>query len=480
MQKLLNLEPERVFKYFEEISKIPRGSGDMEKISSYCLDFAKKHSLKAFRDEANNVVIYKNAAKGYENSEPVILQGHLDMVCQKDENVQIDFEKDGLEIFVDGDYIKARGTTLGADNGIAVSIILAILESDSLPHPPIEAVFTTDEEIGMVGALSLDLNKLKGRKMINIDSEDPSIVTTSCAGGSDFKVTVPVFRSLVNGTKISLCVRGLKGGHSGVEIDSGRVNSNILMARILNYARSISSFDLINIDGGDKGNAIPLLTNAEIVLTDADTFIEKINDYAKIIKKEISAREPDFEFKAEIIENGEFNVINHDLKDKLISALLCAPNGVIQMSAEIENLVETSLNLGILKTEESEITMLFALRSNKQSALDFLEEKLKVYFSCLECNIETGGHYPPWEFNSNSKLQSMYKKSFSEIKGFEPQIKAIHAGLECGVFSSGLADLDCISIGPEMNDIHTTKERLSISSTKEIFEIVLDVLKNCK
>lgn len=480
MQKLSKLEPKRAFKYFEEITAIPRGSGNMEKISEYCLDFAEKNSLEAVRDEANNVVIFKAGSKGYENSEPVILQGHLDMVCQKEEGCSIDFEKDGLDIFVEGDYIKAKGTTLGADNGIAVAMILAILESKDIAHPPIEAVFTTDEEIGMVGAIKLKLDKLKGRKMINIDSEDPSVVTVSCAGGSDFKVTVPFERKTAQGKKLLLSVKGLKGGHSGVEINSGRVNSNILMARILNYASSISDIDLISIDGGDKGNAIPLSTTAGLLVSDADKFLEKINAYAGIIKNEISARESGFEFKAEITDEGSFEIINPDLKNKLIFMLLCAPNGVTQMSAEIEGLVETSLNLGILKTEAEKITMLFALRSNKQSALDFLEEKLKTYFTCIECQVETGGHYPPWEFNGNSKLREIYKKAFCEIKGFEPKIEAIHAGLECGVFSSGLKGLDCISIGPEMHDIHTVKERLSISSTKEIFEIVLNVLKECK
>lgn len=480
MRKLENLEPNRVFKYFEEISKVPRGSGNMDKISEYCMEFAKKHSLEAICDDANNVIIFKAGTKGYENSEPIILQGHLDMVCQKEQDRDIDFEKDGLDIYVEGDFIKAKGTTLGADNGIAVAIILAILESDSFEHPPIEAVFTSDEEIGMIGALKLNIDNLKGKKMINLDSEDPQKITVSCAGGSDFKMIIPVNRKKAEGEKIVLTVKGLKGGHSGVMINSGRVNANILMARILNYASNIAEFDIISINGGDKGNAIPLLSVAEIVTNDGDELIGKLKEYAAVIKKEISVRESGFEFEIKTIEKGSFNIIEGDLKEKLIYMLLCAPNGVIEMSREIENLVETSLNLGILKTEEDKIIALFSLRSNKQSALSFLEEKMKTYSKCIDCQVETGGHYPPWEFKDNSNLQRIYKDKFKEKFGFEPEIEAIHAGLECGIFSSTIDGLDCISVGPVMMNIHTTKECLSISSTKDTFEIILNVLKACK
>ena len=480
MQKLVNFEHARVFKYFEEISRIPRGSGNMGKISEYCMEFAKSHSLKAIRDEANNVIIFKDGTKGYENSEPVILQGHLDMVCQKENTLNFDFEKDSIDIYFDGEFIKAKGTTLGADNGIAVAMVLSILESDLIEHPPIEAVFTTDEEIGMLGALRLSLDRLKGRRMINIDSDDPKVITVSCAGGSDFKMTIPVKREKVSGKKIVLTIKGLKGGHSGVEINNGRVNANILMSRILNFAENTGEFAIISVNGGDKGNAIPLCSVAEIVSTESETLAEKIKEYAADIKKEIDDRENGFNLEVEIKEEGSFDALTSDLKDKIIYMLLCAPNGVIEMSAEIENLVETSLNLGVLKTEENKITVLFTLRSNKQSALDFLEEKLRVFSKCIDCQIETGGHYPPWEFNGKSELKKIYIEKFKDKFGYEPKVEAIHAGLECGIFSSGIRGLDCISVGPEMIDIHTTRERLSVSSTKDIYEIILNVLKECK
>ena len=476
MRILENLEPKSVFGYFEELSGIPRGSGNMVKISDYCLEFANKHSLKALRDSANNVIIYKPASKGYENSAPVILQGHLDMVCQKDENANIDFEKDGLELYIDGDYIKAKGTTLGADNGIAVAMIMSILASEDIPHPPIEAIFTTDEEIGMVGAMALSVDKINGKRMINIDSEDSEVVTVSCAGGSDFKMTVPLEREEVSGNCITITVKGLKGGHSGVEINSGRVNANILLGRILSELRKQCEFSIISIDGGDKGNAIPLFATAKIVVDDDERVITILNEYAKVIKEEISAREENFALKLDVSQ-GEYDVVKTPETDKIINLFLCVPNGVMEMSAEIEGLVETSLNLGIVKTENDSLLLHFTLRSNKKSAHLYLEDRLSAFASSVPCKVEKSGHYPPWEYNAKSELQEIYREKYMDKFGTFPRIEAIHAGLECGVFASQINGFDCISIGPEMYDIHTTKERLGITSTKEIYEIILKVLK---
>ncbi len=480
MDKLKGLKPQKVFEYFEKLSSIPRGSGDMEKISKFCVEFAKEHSLKYVHDDSNNVIIYKDATEGYEKSSTVILQGHLDMVCQKDEGVNIDFEKDGIEVYIDGDYIRAKGTTLGADNGIAVAYALAILDSKEISHPALEVVFTTDEEIGMLGAMDLDMSKLSGKRMINMDMEGESTITISCAGGSDFGVSIPIVRDKVLSKSISICIRGLKGGHSGVEINSGRVNANVIMGRILNKVKNYNGFSLISVSGGDKGNAIPLLSRAEFVVGDTEKALEEISSYVQTIKKEISFREPDFNVEILLRDKKECNVIDEDLSRKIVYILLCIPNGVVDMSKEIENLVETSLNLGILKTEENEITLLHTLRSNKKSALKFMEEKLKTFYECIECTITTGGHYPPWEFKSDSVMQGLYKDVASQILGFEPECVAIHAGLECGVFSSALEGVDCISIGPDMFDIHTTSERLNIESAKRVYDILCEVLKKCK
>ena len=471
---------EQVFKYFNEISSIPHGSGNMEKIADYCVDFANSHGLKFVRDEANNVIIYKNGTAGYENSAPIILQGHLDMVCQKTADSNIDFLKDQIEIFTDGDFLKARNTTLGADNGIAVAMILTILADNSIAHPAIEAVLTTDEEIGMIGASKLDFSLLSAKKMINMDSEEENVVTVSCAGGSDFSATLPITREIKTGTKLTVTLEGLKGGHSGVEINKGRVNADILMGRFLNRMADILDFDIISINGGDKGNAIPNRCIAELTVQNPDSFKTEAQEYLNVIKNEISARENAFSFVIDINDKAEYLVFDAKTKRNIISTLFTVPNGITEMSAEIENLVETSLNLGILKTENDKIILNFALRSNKQSALDALEERLTAFFGFVESTISVSGHYPPWEYKENSDLRKLYTKSYKSEFGREVKVEAIHAGLECSVFASNIQDLDCIAIGPDMFDVHTVNEKLSISSTKRIFNLLLKILQQSK
>ncbi len=479
MSVLQSLQPERVFYYFEEITKIPHGSGDMTRIASFCVNFAKEHNLRYYHDDANNVVIYKDGTKHLKNAEPIILQGHLDMVCQKTEDSNIDFFNDPLEIFIDGDFIKANNTTLGADNGIAVACVLAILESDSYTHPPIEAVFTTDEETGMVGANFLDTSVLKSKRMINIDSEEDDTMTVSCAGGADFLATFNFQREAVNGTEIELILKGLKGGHSGIEIDKGRVNANILAGRVLNHLKT-TDFNLLSINGGDKTNAITNLCKINLCVSNKDNFIKEATEHLKIIKDEITAREEYFDYQINILESGEFKAINKESANAIIYALECMPNGVLDMSAEINGLVETSLNLGILATNENSTELKTSLRSNKMSALSALEERLKTFFSILPCECTTFDKYPSWEFNSNSTLQGLFKEIYEKETGKALKVEAIHAGLECGVFASKIKDFDCISIGPNMFDVHTVKERLSIDSTERTFKILLKVLENCK
>ncbi len=480
MHNLSALEPKCVFQYFEQICTIPHGSGNMEKISTYCLDFARMHGLHAVRDAANNVIIYKDGTQGYENAEPVILQGHLDMVCQKTDDSPVRFEKDGICPYVDGNFVKAAGTTLGADNGIAVAMTLAILASDTIAHPPLEALFTTDEETGMYGAMALDAKQLRGKKMINMDAEEPGTVTVSCAGGSNFWMTLPVERTQVHGTRLTLRIAGLAGGHSGIEIHKGRVNADILMGRILNEAKAVGDFHLLSISGGDKGNAIPLSCCAEIVVENAQVFAEKLRHSMGMIAKEISEREPDAEFSVLIGEMGAFDVLPWTASDALISLLLCAPNGVMDMSVGIAGLVETSLNLGIMKTEHHAIELLFTLRSNKQTALDFLEKRLFALAKVFGCKTKTDGHYPPWEYKPASTLQQLYKNAYKELCGGEAKVEAIHAGLECGVFASKIQDLDCIAIGPALLDVHTVNERLDVASTAETFALVKHILAACK
>lgn len=480
MRKLEGLQPERVFYYFEEISNIPRGSGNMEGISKYCLHFAEEHGLKAIRDAANNVIIYKPGSAGYENAKPVILQGHLDMVCQKTPESTFDFEKDGISLMIKDDFITADGTTLGADNGIGVALALAILDDENGVHPPIEALFTADEEIGMIGAGQVDGSLFKGRKMINMDSGNPGHITVSCAGGSDFVMEVPVNPTSVSGTKVTLALKGLMGGHSGVMIRKGGANANILLGRILNFAATKTDFEVISVNGGDKANAICLASEAQLVVENADAFVETITPYLETVKQEICDREPNFAYDIAVGENGTFDVLNLEAKDKTVGLLTFAPNGVMSMSVTIANLVETSLNLGVLQTDADKVIIHFALRSNKQSGLEYLEEKLTAMAKAMGVCVKTFGHYPPWEFKEDSELQRLYKETYREKTGEEATIFAVHAGLECGILSKKIPGLDCIAISPVCGGGHTTQERLNIPSVGLLYELLQNLLKKLK
>lgn len=480
MNKLSAIKPERVFYYFEQICDVPRGSGDTSGIRRYCRNFAINHSLEYITDDADNVVIFKPASAGYEASEPVILQGHLDMVCQKTEDSSVDFLENGIEPYIDGDYVKAKNTTLGADNGIAVAMILAILENDTIPHPPIEAVFTSDEEIGLIGAGKLDMSVLKGKKMINLDSEEDDTVTVSCAGGCHFLATIPVAFQEKSGTEITVTLKGLKGGHSGVEINNNRVNADILAGRFLNHLKNSCGFDIIGIGGGDKDNAIPNKCVIRLCVEAPELFIEKATEYLNVIKTEISDREDGFSFIIEKGDEASFKVLTDNIRNQLVFALTCVPNGVMEMSAGIEGLVQTSLNLGILKIENNALSLRFGLRSNKKSGLEFLLERLTAFFDSINWETSSKGHYPPWEYKDDSQLRELYKVVYKEYFGKEPKVEAIHAGLECGVFADGIDGLDCISIGPALFDVHTVNEKLSISSTENVYSILLKLLEKLK
>lgn len=480
MSKLNLSERSRVLEYFEEICSIPHGSGNTEKIADYCVDFAKSHNLKFYRDEANNVIIYKNGTKGYENSAPIILQGHLDMVCQKTPESKINFETDGLDIYVDGDFIRARGTTLGADDGMGMSIMFAILEDNEISHPPIEAVFTSDEEIGMIGAGKLDMSKLTAKRMINLDAGNIDLACVSCAGGVEVKITMPVERNVACGKKISFVISGLKGGHSGGKIGEGRVNADILAGRIISYAKRIADVDLLEINGGNKGNVIPSYCEFSVVLDKSDEFVLKMEEYIEEIKEELKDREETLDISVSSQEEGNFNVLTKEKRDKIIYLLNSLPNGVIDMDAKMKTQVETSLNFGILRTDENEISMLFMLRSNKEKSLSNLQEKMFYLAEYNGCSAEASGYYPPWEYIENSELQQLYMNSYEEMYKEKASVYVTHAGLECGMFSSKIKDLDCIAIGAALFDVHTVDERLSISSTKEFFEFLKYLLSNCR
>lgn len=480
MNKLVKLKPKKVFEFFSHICQIPHGSGNMKAIADYCEDFAKMRNLKVVRDSADNVIIYKNASAGFESSLPVILQGHLDMVCQKTDDSDVDFEKDPISIYVDGDFVKAKGTTLGADNGIAVAMILSILDSVDISHPPIEAVFTTDEEIGMIGASRLDMSKLSAKRMVNLDSEEDDVLTVSCAGGMDFNAKATAETKATDGTALKLIVKGLTGGHSGVEIDKGRVNSNVLAGRILNALKKTADFDIVSVFGGDKCNAIPLRTEITVITKDAEQFKSEVLAIEEVIKKEISSREPGFNIEIAEISEKYNTALSDSIQEKLIFILNLVPNGICEMSREIEGLVETSLNLGILKADVNGIYVTHALRSNKSSAIRALSDRLSLLYSALGFECETGGYYPPWEFKENSALQDAYRDAYSAINGTPVKVEAIHAGLECAVFADKIKGLDCIAIGPTLFDVHTVGERMQISSVEKIYKTVTKLLESLK
>lgn len=480
MQTLEKLFSNRVFYYFNEISKIPHGSGDMEKIADYCVNFAKKHSLRYYLDDAKNVIVYKSATKGYENAEPVILQGHLDMVCQKTADSKTDFLRDGLELYLDGDFLKAKGTTLGADNGIAVAMILSILESDEFYHPEIEAVFTTDEETGMLGATALDMSKLNAKRMINLDSEDEGVVTVSCAGGADVKITLQVSYEKKNGTALKLTLCGLLGGHSGVDINKNRCNADILMGRVLNEIAEKVQFDIISVNGGDKVNAITNRCEAVVLTQNQDELIKEFNTCLKEIKTEINSFESGFEYDILSLSSGEFNVMDGLSISGVIFALCQIPNGIIKMSEDIENLVETSLNLGILKTEENAVVFNSALRSNKEADLRKLMAEMVSFAEKTNAESYISGYYPPWEYRADSPLRETYKAVYKRLYNKDAKCEAIHAGLECAVFASRIDDIDCIAIGPTLCDVHTVNEKADVYSIDRTYKLLLEVLGDLK
>ncbi|MBE6985354.1 MAG: aminoacyl-histidine dipeptidase [Ruminococcaceae bacterium] len=470
MEVLKNLQPASVMHYFEEICAIPHSSFDTKRISDYCVEFAKSHNLKFVQDDHNNVVIYKDATKGYENHPTVILQGHLDMVCEKDEDCDIDFSRDGLRLKHDGEYIFAEGTTLGGDDGIAVAYALALLAAEDLKHPALECVFTVDEEVGMLGADAMDMSVLEGRLLLNCDSEDEGILTVSCAGGarSDFKL--PISYEKAEGKAYCVAVSDLIGGHSGVEINAGRANANKVLGAILNRL----PVHLISIDGGSKDNAIPRQSVA-MLMTQAEDFEGRFARAVQETKRLLPETETDVKFTCEPIEAQE--AMTQAANDAVLGLLNDLPNGVQKMSADIEGLVQTSLNLGVLQTNEDYVRMAFSVRSSVNAEKEGLLSELSALAEKYGADYDESGHYPAWEYRKDSVLRDTMIKTFAELYGKEPIVEAIHAGLECGIFCDRLKGLDAVSFGPQMYDIHTSRERLNIASVERTWKYLVAVLE---
>ena len=462
---------EKVVRFFEEFSAIPHGSGNTSMIADYLVDFAKKRGLDYSRDDADNVIIRKNATKGYENRPAIIFQGHLDMVAEKKPGADINMEKDGLTLYRDGDFLRAKDTTLGGDDGVALAYALALLDSDDIEHPDFEAVFTSDEEIGLLGAVAIDPSLIKGRLLINIDSDEEGVFTVGCAGGMRSDISMPIHRSNSASDSYRVKVSGFKGGHSGVEIDKGRVNANKALVEIISKIGDISIKEL---RGGNADNAIP--RECECVFSCSYNHIALIQKLGEELKAKYSDIEPDITVDAEKITDLSAG-IRVDDSIRLISLLSSLPSGIIAMSSDIDGLVETSLNLGILRLEEESAEISFSVRSAKGSEKQALSEKLAQIASEHGATYSTRGEYPAWEYKKDSHLRDVMKKVYEDMYKKSPEVVIIHAGLECGIFSEKIAGLDCVSIGPDNKDIHTTEERLSLSSLERVWEFLLRVLK---
>ncbi len=482
MDRLKGLEPEKVYDYFDLICDIPHGSGNTGAILEFLAGFAKEHNLEYKTDEAGNIVIYKNASAGYEDAAPVILQGHMDMVCAKVPDSEHDFTKDPLDLSVEGDYLYAEGTTLGGDDGIAVAYILAILDDDNLSHPPIEALITNDEEIGLLGATGLDASILKGKRMINLDSEKEGIFTCGCAGGARVDMIMPINKVRMKGLPVVISISGLKGGHSGEMIVKGRANSNRLMARLLTEIDDSAAFCLENIYGGEKDNAIPTATTAHIVIDEDDfhTVTKVIEKFEKDIRREYKGIEDSISVSCEKGNVHKLNVLDSESQDGIIFFLLHAPDGVRKMSGQVPGLVETSSNLAIVRTGEKEFACTVSVRSSVGSARAALEKVIYSLASRCGGNCRTHGEYPEWEMKSTSELRDTMKDLFTELYGREPVINVIHAGLECGLFYQKIRGLDAVSIGPDIFDIHTPDEKLSITSAGRVYDYLTKLLARLK
>ena len=479
MNVLNGLEPQAVFKYFEEISGIPHGSSDTKRISDYCVDFAKRHNLNYIQDSLNNVILFKDGSAGYENVPPVIIQGHLDMVCEKESGVEIDFKSEGLKLALENGVISADGTTLGGDDGIAVAYALAVLESDNISHPPLEVVFTVDEEIGMLGAAGIDCTPLKSKRMLNIDSEEEGYLLVSCAGGVTAVCHMDCQWETREGIHADIMVSGLLGGHSGVEIDKERANACKILGRILYGLKSKLSFDILNINGGLKDNAIPREASVSLLIDKKD--ISNIKDYVKdvseILSNEYKNTDKDIRIEVKVNEEKTAKVMAGSLKDRMITALVNLPNGIQKMSSDIEGLVQTSLNLGILSTSEEEVSMSFSVRSSISTEKDELVARLKCLMEALGGSVTCSGDYPAWEYMRDSELRELMVQIYEEQNGRKPIVQAIHAGVECGLFAGKISGLECVSFGPDIKDIHTPAERMDVESVKRTWEYLLEILE---
>ena len=475
---LQDLKPQSVFKYFEEISQIPRGSGNEKEISNYLKKFGEDLGLETIQDEYLNIIIRKPATKGYENAPCVMIQGHMDMVCEKNKDTDHDFTKDPLKLRVEDGMIYATGTTLGADNGIAVAMGMAILSDNSIEHPEIEFLVTVDEEAGMSGAMNLDGSQLKAKYILNLDSEEEGYILVSCAGGATAKSTLPIEYTNVSGDKVGLAIdiKGLLGGHSGMDIIKQRGNSNKLLGRLLNLL-SID-YDLAKVSGGSKNNAIPRESECIIAVNknSVDEVKKQISDIEKIFKNELKTSDPGLVI--EVSEADVEKVFTPEFKDKVIKMYNLMPNGVQTMSMDIEGLVESSTNLGVVVNSDNDILFESAVRSSVSTLKDDILNRMDLLTQSLKGDFKVESSYPAWEYAKGSKLEEICIEAYEKLTGKKPTIMALHAGLECGLLLSKMNGAEAISFGPDMFDVHTPNEHLDVKSTENTWDYLLTILKS--
>ena len=478
MRKLEGLKPERVFYYFEEISKIPRESYHEREISNFLMQFGKEHHLESYQDESFNVILRKKASPGYEDAPGVILQGHMDMVCEKEEDSEHDFSKDPIDLMVDGKYVTANKTTLGADNGIAVAMGLAVLEDDSLRHGPLELLVTTSEEIDLGGALALQPGLLQGKMLINIDSEEEGILTVGSAGGEGIDITLPIEKiNIRHPFAYRIKIQNFLGGHSGAEIHKQRGNANKAMIEILDLLKEKSDFLLVSVKGGSKDNAIP--RTAEVVIASEEKLDMLLREVLKEVKELYASFEPQVEMFFEEIINV-YEAMDENSFYRYINLMEEIPTGVYTWMKEYPDIVEASDNLAIVKTEEDVIQITVSLRSSEPEVL----ERLKKYISSLaekyKASYSFSGAYPEWRYRSVSPLREKAIQVWKEVTGEDMEVSIIHAGLECGALSQHYPDIDFISIGPNMQDVHTPEEKLEIASTEKAYQYLVKLLEELK
>ena len=478
-QKLAGIEPQEVFACFEKLCAIPHGSRNTKAISDYLVAFAREQGIRCIQDNLNNVILFGEGTCGMENHAPVILQGHMDMVCEKDPGCSLDMAAEGLDVTHDDTYVYAKGTTLGGDDGIAVAYAMALLMDKTIPHPPLEVIITVDEEIGMLGAAGIDLSMLRGRRMINLDSEEEGIFTVSCAGGATAVLSLPNNRHAVYGPCIRLAVDGLQGGHSGAEIHKGRANANMLLGRLLRAMAAETELRLVSADGGLKDNAIPVAAEAVVAAEDGRKAKAAAERMAACFQTEYRRSDPMLTVTAEEAA-AAWQPMDASSTERAVCLLACAPNGVQTMSQDIHGLVQTSLNLGILKTGENAVTASFCIRSSVDSEKEMLKDRLACLLAQLGGGVSFSGEYPGWAYRPDSPLRELMTEVYREQYGREPKVEAIHAGLECGLLAGKLPGLDCVSIGPDLLEIHTPREKMSISSVQRVWAFVREVLKRSK